>query len=343
MTVLSKFDTPARLRDAPAGSLFYDQWHSFISSQILATTAGDNGGAFYNPHRTDVTVAGEKLLSWTGFPRRVLTNHLDDKIEAYKEADANPDTRDAQDEYFEWRVDRDARGKITKLTFVTESSEYYQELWTHDPNLVVGLYQSLVNPAVTQSDLELSGGGYNKFNRWNTVDGIVHYIQDINTIPAAIGLSQGAVNSRPPNRDNFEATPGLATATTSVDPRVSFDIYMLVRKGLYVTLRDPLGLYIAGWNGSGLAHPDGSPAGDYWKITRGAPGVILRLEYEVPKSLGFVVGDMTLGGRPIDYGGQLAEQITVMIGGQAGIPVETERTRSLARFNASSRTVRGRS
>lgn len=341
MTVLTKFDTPARLRDAPAGSLFYDQWHSFISSQIQATTTGDNGGAFYNAHLTDVTVAGEKLLTWAGFPRRVLTNHLDDKIEAYKEADANPGTRDAQDEYFEWRVDRDARGKISKLTFVTESFEYYEQLWKHDPSIVVGLYRTLVDSAVTLSDLETSGGEYNKFNRWNTTDGIVHYIQDINTIPAAIGLSQGAVNSRLPNRDNFEASPGLATAPTSVDPRVSFDIYMLVRKGLYVTLRDPLGLYIAGWNGSGLAHPDGSPAGDYWKITRGVPGMILRLEYEVPKSLGFVVGDMTLGGRPIDYGGQFAEQITVMIGGQAGSLVETAGTRSLTRLNATSRTVRG--
>jgi len=38
----------------------------------------------------------------------------------------------------------------------------------------------------------------------------------------------------------------------------------------------------------------------------------------LPKAAGFVVGDIRIGGRPIRYGGQLAEHVTVMAGGVAG-------------------------
>ena len=46
--------------------------------------------------------------------------------------------------------------------------------------------------------------------------------------------------------------------------------------------------------------------------------MVLRLEYEVPPGQGFVVGDLKIGGRRIEFGGQLAEQITVVIHGTAG-------------------------
>ncbi len=70
---------------------------------------------------------------------------------------------------------------------------------------------------------------------------------------------------------------------------------------------------IAGWENSGITHRDGSAAGNYWRIVRGVPGMVLRVEYEVPASLGFVVGDLKIGGRRIEYGGQLAEHITVSL------------------------------
>ena len=102
-------------------------------------------------------------------------------------------------EYFEWYVWRNKERKITKLAFVTETPEYYQRLWsTPSPTLSVNLYRTLVDPAVVQADLQNAGGAYNKFNRWNTVDGIVHYIQSINTLSAAFGLAQGSVTAAPP-------------------------------------------------------------------------------------------------------------------------------------------------
>jgi hypothetical protein len=83
-------------------------------------------------------------------------------------------------------------------------------------------------------------------------------------------------------------------------------------------VREPVGLYMIDFDDSGFTRPDGSPVGDYWRVVRGTPDAALRVEYEVPAAEGFVVGDVRIGGRPIRYGGQLAEQITVMAGGVAG-------------------------
>jgi hypothetical protein len=40
--------------------------------------------------------------------------------------------------------------------------------------------------------------------------------------------------------------------------------------------------------------------------------------YEVPASEGFVVGDIRIGGRPIEFAGQIAEHLTVMFPAIAG-------------------------
>jgi hypothetical protein len=323
MAILPRFETPAFIADVPAGAPFYNRWSAFLSGLIGGITPGDGGGAFYNPTMTDVTLAGEKFLTWMGFPRDVLlsTANRDNKRQAYEQADEIALTpamrrRNPQNEYFEWRVERTA-GRITKVIFVTETPEYYDQLWQSDRAAVVNIYRTLVNPAVVEADLH-TAGVYNKFNRWNTADGIVHYIQSINTLGAAVGLSKGAVHSPPPFSHNYEASPSGSNARTSVDPRVSIDIHMLVRKGLHVTLRNPIGFYMVDWDNSGISHPDGSPAGNYWRIVRGTPGMVMRLEYEVPAGLGFVVGDLKIGGRRIEFGGQLAEQITVSIAGTAG-------------------------
>lgn len=325
MPLLTHFETPARLRDLPDNAPFYSDWSQYISTQFPALTVGDNGGALYNPSLTEVEMVGQKTLTWMGFPRETL---LDpdlryDKEAAFARADSEVETRFWQNEYFEWFVHRSG-DKIQKLTFVTETGSYYERLFQVDPQRVLCLYRELVSPEVQLDDIAPEGS-YNAFNRWNTTHGIVHYIQQNNTLEAAIGLAHSSVKSATPFRDNYEASPSSAGGRTSVDPRVAYDVHMLVRKGLYVTLQDPIGLYVVGWNDAGFAQPDGSPAGNYWRVVRGAEGMVLRLEYEVPPELGFLVGDMTIGGRPINFGGQLAEHITVGLSGAAGFPVAGRR------------------
>lgn len=311
MPLLTRFDTPAYLKDVPATSPFYNKWSAFISKLVGGKTNGNNGGVFYNPTKTDVHITGEKVLTWMGFSRELMNKGANsgDRTASFNAADADVAGRNPQIEYFEWKVYR-LNGKITKVAFVTETSDYYEELWKVDRAAVLKIYRKLVSTAVTEADLH-NKGVYNKFNKWNTSEGIVHYIHPVNTFDDAIGLAREAVNCDPPFADNYEAKPGLAERPTSADPRISFDTNMLIRKGLAVSLKNPIGLYIVGWENTGITHPDGSPAGNYWNIVRGVPGMVLRLEYEVPASLGFLVGDLRIGGRPIEYGGQLAEHITV--------------------------------
>lgn len=309
MALLARFDTPASLRDLPAGSAFYDNWHNYLASSLPASIPGDAGSEFYDASETNVDVLAQRALVWMAFPRALLVANRDDRRAAFLDGEV----RGVQEEYCEWRVVRNKAGKITKVTFVTETPEYFRELWAVDRARVVAMYQALVDPAVVEADLG-TPAVYDKFNRWNTTDGIVHFIQSINTLDAALGLSKGSVNSAPA-RDGYEMPP---VARTSVDPRVKLDIGTIARKGFAITLRDPIGLYIAGYDDTGWTKPDGSPVDDYWTVLRGTPGQILRLEYAVPPGAGFVVGDIRIGGRPIEFGGQIAEHVTCTIGGVAG-------------------------
>jgi hypothetical protein len=289
----------------PAGSAFYQSWSNQIDT-LLGTVSG---ARFYNARIDNVDVVAEHSLAWMGFPRRLMVINRDDRPLAFQQGD----NRWEEHEYCEWHVTRNRGGKITKVVFVTEAPEYWDALWAANPARVLSLYKSLVSSAVVAADLTTGGGGYNHSNRWNTTDGIVHFIVGDNTLGAAISEAKGSISS--PFRDNYEA-PGFRD--TSVDPRLILDMNVLGRTGLLVTLREPIGLYIAGYNDDGWTKPNGAPVGDYWRITRGSPGEILRLEYEVPASAGFVVGDIRIGGRRIEWGGQIAEHITCTIAGVAG-------------------------
>jgi hypothetical protein len=318
VALVSRFDTPASVRDLPAGSAFYDDWSDFLKGQLdTRPGAGTATGEFYDASEVNVNVLAERSLVWMAFPRQVLVAHRDDRIAAFVEADADVASRDPQNEYCEWHVARNTAGKITKVVFVTESPEYWHRLWNADRTTVVNLYKALVDPAVTEADLRVGGpgSGYNQFNPFNTTNGIVHLIQSINTLTAAIGLSEGSVDTGAA-RDGYEMIP--PSLRTSVDPRVIFDIGALARTGLSITLREPIGLYITGYDDTGWTKPDGSAVDNYWSIVRGSPGQILRLEYQVPSSAGFVVGDIRIGGRRIEWGGQIAEHVTCTVGGVAG-------------------------
>ena len=266
-----------------------------------------------------------RFLSWIAFPRAILpATRRDDRERAF--ATAEPDRFNAQNEYFEWHTTRRPEdGKITRVVFVTETPGYYRLLAaTSDATRarLVALYRELVSPEVQEADLFVErtteDGGtetvYNDFNRWNTTDGIVHFIVDINNLSAAVNLARtGATLPGPVDAYADRVYNG----PTSVDNYIPRDVGALVRNGYRVTVADPVGLYIDGWDDTGWSKPDGSPVGNYWRIIRGRPGFALRVEYAVPEDVeereGFVVGDIRIGGRPITYGGQIADHMTVAL------------------------------
>lgn len=56
MPLLAHYDTPARVRDVPAGSPFYDAWSDQISDLIGGTGSGIHGSALYDPTVMNIVV-----------------------------------------------------------------------------------------------------------------------------------------------------------------------------------------------------------------------------------------------------------------------------------------------
>src|SRR5205814_1493454 len=103
------------------------------------------------------------------------------------------------------------------------------------------------------------------------------------------------------------------------DPTIGASVNALARLGANVTLRNPVGLFMDHIDLSGWRAPDGKGVEDCVQIVRGLPGMIERMVVEAPASRGFDLGDITIAGVPISYGGQIAECITVKLVGLANI------------------------
>jgi hypothetical protein len=250
-------------------------------------------------------------------------------------------------EYCEWHVFRDGcTGEIKKITFTSEPPEYYQALsgdevgdfqFHGDRHILLELYHELVSPEVQAKDLVacedlvstrgeviVLKGAYNPYNKWNTSHGILHLNAPPNALTAEIMLGADATVSRRNSRGRVLVEPealiccaGYGGPDRNSDPTIGSTVNALARLGAMVTLKNPVGLYMDHIDLVGWEAPDGQGVSDLVKIVRGQPGMIERLEVEVPAERGFSISDVTIAGVPIDYGGQIAECITVKLTGIA--------------------------
>lgn len=261
------------------------------------------------------------------------------------------------DEYCEFRVERDRDGKIVRVTFTSEPPEYWQALhgdtladysgnpkyrMPGDPKKLLALYRELVDPRVQLEDLlctqdlvdysqtppqvVYAKGAYNPYNKWNSTDGIAHLGQPNNTLGAEIRLGGDATVLRV---DHFSGSPvtlaePLCCASLyggpnrTSDPTIGSIVNDIARAGAYVTLRNPVGLYMDSINLAGFETPEGKAVTeDFFVIKRGQPGMVERAVFEVPKGMKFTVGDLRIGGAPIRFGGQIAEHINIKLVGEA--------------------------
>jgi hypothetical protein len=324
------FDPPGFLDDLNADGKA--KWHQWISDQfdrVRSADGTDQGLAnygprlqFFNPSKTPSGPgAVEKDITWSAFPRIVELQSASDR-QRWRTADAS---RDVQDEYCEWSVTRDAHtDKITKITFTSEGPEYWKFLAAVDRQRVLALYQEHVSPQVKASDL-FPNGKYNPRNRWNnsTTTGAMHLIQQNNTLSAEIELAAAATIVREVGGQLVTDSQVLIQCGAygqperHSDPNIGATVNELARKMADITLANPIGLYIAGLAVGGWETPDGSNPLDYWKIARGTKEKALRAVYEVPAGKNFVVGDIKIAGRSIDFGGQVADFITIKLTGIA--------------------------
>jgi hypothetical protein len=249
-------------------------------------------------------------------------------------------------EYCEWRIFRDSRtGGIKKVVFVSEPPEYYRALFggtvegsnfNGDPEVVLDLYRRYVSEDVQLKDLIspqdiylgediiAQKGFYNPYNKWNITHGIIHLASPPNTLTAEIMLGGDASVVRHSDRnrllvegDVLICSTGYGGPDRNSDPTIGGYVNALARLGAMITLKNPVGLYMDHIDLAGWSAPDGGSVTDFVKIVRGQPGMIERLEVEVPAERGFSISDVKIGGVPIRYGGQIAECITVKLTGVA--------------------------
>jgi len=336
MPKLARLDTPGRLRDVSDAARLA-RWSREQSARFDRAVAGIRRPRatpqFYNPTRVSTGAgAARRLITWPGFPRRLLLQFGADRTRAYRAAErlqgSGRDRFRPQDEYLEWHVHRDAAtGKITRVDLTCEGPEYWEFLSRVAPNVLLSLYREHVGPDVTKAQL-MPGGVYNPGNVWNTARGAMHLSHPANSLGAEIKLAADATVPRRrgtrvlTDADELIVCAGYGERLRSSDPRIGADVNALARGGYAITLEDPVGLYIVRLEAQGWRKPDGRPVGDYLKITRGKRGQGLRAVYEVParaRSGGrpFVVGDIEIGGRPIEFGGQIAERVTMGLTGVA--------------------------
>lgn len=325
---MTRFDAPGFLQDWNAAAA--TKWSQWISDRL--DEARDRDGAdeglvgygprkqFFNPlHTAAGAGAVDRDIEWTAFPRVVQLKSISDR-QRWRTADSS---RSVQDEYCEWSVTRDpATDKIVRVTFTSEGPEYWQFLAAVVPDTVLALYQKHINAKVKREDL-LRNGRYVPENLWNnsTTMGAMHLIQTSNTLSAEIELAAAATIVR--KRDGALLTEAqeliacgqYGQAERHSDPFIGASVNELARAKADITLTNPVGLYIAGLSVAGWQTPDGSDPLSYWTITRGTPAKALRAVYEVPADKGFVVGDIKINGKAIEFGAQIADFIRIKLTG----------------------------
>lgn len=314
MAILSQFDTPGRLNELSEDHRL--AWSEKVAGMFDQFT-GDFP-QFYNPMAEDTPAdLAPAVIAWPAFPARVLREEGPGAA-SWDHADSS---RDEQDEYCEWSVERGDDAKITRITFTTEVPEYWEHVAQNDPDLLLELYHQFVDPRVERRDL-FDGGKYVRRNLWNTsTEGrLAHFVQRSNTLEAAIQLVAQATILRErdgtPVIDQQELVvcSGLGNPFRNSDPQIAGIVNDAATSGDEITLLDPLGLYLDGLLSAGMETPDGADAAEFWQVERGAAGHAVRASFAVPEDRGYVVGDIKINGHLITRGGQVADKVRLRIG-----------------------------
>lgn len=314
MPVLPRFDPPARLPEPSDADR--EAWSRRIGAVVAEQAAGFP--QFFDPTATDA--GGDVMtpvISWIAFPATLLETATSQE-QRWGAADAS---RTVQDEYCEWGVERDEDGVITRVTFTTEVPEYFAHLAARDEDRLLATYRDLVGPHVELADL-IVGGRYRPANVHNdsTRGRPAHLMQQTNTLGAAVVLAAQATVLR-----HDAAGEPVTSAMTLVrcgrlgeprrnsDPQIAAAVNDAAATGAEVSLQDPLGLYLDRFLTGGLERPDGGDPAELWTVERGTPQHAVRAGFAVPADLGFRAGDVTVDGRPLEFGAQLADRVVVRL------------------------------
>ncbi len=317
MAVLSQFGTPGRLGELSGAHR--RAWSEKVAGMFDQFPTRDFP-QFYNP-TVENTPAGlaPAPIGWPAFPACVQ-RQVGPGPARWDRADSS---RDVQDEYCEWSVERGDDGKITRITFTTEVPEYWEHVAQNDRGLLLELYHQFVDPSVELDDLFDDREKYVRDNRWNrsTEGSLAHLVQGTNNLFAAIALVAQATILRErddgtpvTDRQELVRCGGLGEPCRNSDPQIAEIVNRAAGSRMEVTLLDPVGLYLDGLLSAGMETPDGADAAEFWQVERGTAGHAVRASFAVPEDRDYVVGDIKINGRPIARGAQVADEVRVRIG-----------------------------
>jgi hypothetical protein len=338
---INRLNPPGNINDFVGEPALPDQWSQNLSAtfdrSVAAVTAflnANDGGTcqFYNP----VThgLAGADLprssgdITWNGFPKRFSSIGPGQPAQ-FAEAEPSRKAGEArlQDEYLEWYVNKDTAGRITSIHFTCEAWDYFEFLGSVANAKMLALYQEFISPSVKSEDLFKPDGSYDRLNKWNTALGAMHLTHGANNLFAEVFLGASATVRR--EKGGAELTSSIplidcaayGDAARNSDPAIGVAVNGLAREGRMITLANPVGLYMAAFDGAGLTLND-NPAGGFFTVARGAFPLALRAVYQLPSEIaatGLTVSDVKLGGSNIEFGGQLAQLITMHLIGTASV------------------------
>ncbi|TKB71216.1 MAG: hypothetical protein E8D46_17770 [Nitrospira sp.] len=299
----------------------------------------------YNPASMPMpTTSQPKNVTWSALP-----TSFDDQFNTVREKLAFLDARQRfprkpeiitriQDEYCEWVVTRNEENKIAKVIFTSEPPEYYNFLFDYSPesrNFLVQLYREITGvSSIGLNDLTDAKGDYNWWNRHNN-EYAVHMQQPNNTLGAQVNIvSRSSILRVNKLGDSISDALGLIICAgygdpnRQSDPRIGHTVNTFVRENRFITIENPVGLYMSGVDWTGWITPDKTDARNFWTVLRGshAPNpnqsYIVRASYAVPGDKGYTVSDIKIGGEPIEFGAQIASRINVRVAVMVSDPAQ---------------------
>jgi hypothetical protein len=234
-----------------------------------------------------------------------------------------------QDEYCEWVVRRNTENKITAVVFTSEPPEYYDFQFYHSAesrDLLVALYREITGvAAITINDLLDANGEYDWWNRYNN-EFAVHMQQPNNTLGAQVNIVSRSCIRRV-NRLGNPITDALGLIrcgrygdpVRQSDPRIGHAINTVAQENRFLTIENPVGLYMSNVDWNGWTTPDGTDPKTFWTVVRGSQeadpnkSYIVRATFAVPVDKGYTVSDIQIGGERIEFGAQIASRINVRV------------------------------
>jgi hypothetical protein len=255
-------------------------------------------------------------VRWIAFPKTAQAPN----------ATIDADRFGLQDEYVEWRVERDAAGAVAKVTFTTEFLEYYEALAMASHTALVAGVKAVI-PGAAPTVAELYGPnftpttavpeararafrGFAQDNPWNDGrKGILCLGQQFNTLGALFNLGGRAAVPKPnlPVGSVCASLGGFCGPARNSDPSIASAIQTLARAGRGLAFADPVGIVLDAlggiWRIGNTQIDVNDPAANQgvWTITRGGRRAVLT-----------VVPGLKLDDEAVESGAQVASVLSVM-------------------------------